>query len=403
MGTGKILNRKHSDTINAVVEGAKQRLKNPFYLFTDKQATIVTYYNTNIEKTKTDEDSKLMYSYIGDNAPLRFNKIENAYLFGINKMELDSQLEEFGLESSAIEGEAYVLPDTFQPYPQDYFIINHMDNKKLVFKVTTVSQDTFEDGANFWKIGYRLSLTDCNNNNPDDQVVDNFIMITTTIGTNMKSVIKKTDYLIIDNLEELLNEMKNYYQQLFFKNRLQTFIFDYNEDHFYDAYMIEFLKRNNILSGSDKYVYVEHQVPLSGTFGIEYANTFFYSLEKHSKDRIKMPPAYATVINDRSTLFYHRPDDYYQISYRYIASSAYTIHTVEEELLDMILNKKEYSKDNPLAYNNVIIRYLNNIDIDNDLIDIIRNMSFEPNMKMFYAIPEVIFVLERYIDSLLSK
>ena len=403
MGTGKILNRKHSDTINAVVEGAKQRLKNPFYLFTDKQATIVTYYNTNIEKTKTDEDSKLMYSYTEQDSPLRFNKIENAYLFGINKMELDSQLEEFGLESSAVEGEAYVLPDTFQPYPQDYFIINHMDDKKIIFKVTSVSQDTFEDGANFWRIGYKLTATSADNYDLEGQVVDNFIMITTTIGTNMKSVIKKTDYLIIDNLEELLNEMKNYYQQLFFKNRLQTFIFDYNEEHFYDAYMIEFLKRNNILSGSDKYVYIELQVPLSGTFGIDYANTFFYTLEKRSLNRLRIPPAYATVIKDRSTLFYHRPDDYYQISYKYIASSAYTIHTVEEELLDMILNKKEYSKDNPLAYNNAMIPYLNNMEIDNDLIDIIRNMPFEPNVRMFYAIPEVIFVLEKYIESLLLK
>ena len=86
-----------------------------------------------------------------------------------------------------------------------------------------------------------------------------------------------------------------------------------------------------------------------------------------------------------------------------MASSAYTIHTVEEELLDMILNKKEYSKDNPLAYNNAMIRYLNNMEIDNDLIDIIRNMPFEPNVRMFYAIPEVIFVLEKYIESLLLK
>ena len=73
-----------------------------------------------------------------------------------------------------------------------------------------------------------------------------------------------------------------------------------------------------------------------------------------SLNRLRIPPAYATVIKDRSTLFYHRPDDYYQISYKYMASSAYTIHTVEEELLDMILNKKEYSKDNPLAYKDCV-------------------------------------------------
>ena len=43
------------------------------------------------------------------------------------------------------------------------------------------------------------------------------------------------------------------------------------------------------------------------------------------------------------------------------------------------------------------------MEIDNDLFDIIKNMPFEPNVRMFYAIPEVIFVLEKYIESLLLK
>lgn len=400
---GKFINHRHTDTINAVIEGSKERLKNPYYLFTDKKATIVTYYNTNIDKTTTDEDSKLMYSYTNGDTPLKFNKIENAYLFGIDRMELDLQLEEYGVESSPIEGEAYVLPDTFTPYPQDYFTINHVDDVRMIFKVISVSMDTFQDGANFWKIGYRLSLADADNDRLEDQVVDNYIMITNTVGTNLKCIIRKSEYNLIETLESYLTDLKTYYQNLFFKNRLQTFIYEYKENFFYDPYLIEFMKRNSILSGADKYVYVEHQTPLPQTFSIDYANTFFYSLEtRGEKYGIKVPPAYGIEITDKATLFYHRPDPYYQITYRYVASSAYTLETVENELLSMITDKKEYAKDNPLAYNNLIIRYFNNIELRDDTIEILQNLALEPNIKMYYAIPEIIFVLEQYIKTLMK-
>lgn len=398
---GKFLDKTYKSTISSLVDGANERLKNPFYLYTDKQATIVTYYNINTEKTTMDDDSKLMYSYTNGETPLRFNKILNAYIYGIERVTTNLNLEEYGVESDPIEGEAYVLPNSFTPYPQDYFTIDYLKDR-MIFKITNVTMDTFENDANFWKISYRLSVADAELDRLESQVVDTYVMNVSSLGTNLKVVINKTDYDMIESLEDTLVEMKNYYQDLFFKNRLQTFTYEYDGRNFYDPYMIEFLKRNNILSGSDRYVYVEHAVPIDRTFGIDYANTFFYSLEARKK--LMAPIGYAWELQSKATLLYQRPEEYYVVTYKPIATTAYPIETVEPNLLDMINNKQEFSSDNPLRYNNFLIRYLSLEDtLRSDTIDIIQGMSFEPNMKMFYAIPEIIFVLEQYIRNILKK
>ena len=69
----------------------------------------------------------------------------------------------------------------------------------------------------------------------------------------------------------------------------------------------------------------------------------------------------------------------------------------------MIKEKKEFTLDDPRCYNNIIIRYFNGIEFSDDIFKIIRNMSYEPNIKMFYAIPMIIFVLEQYIRKLVQN
>ena len=400
---GKFLDKTYKNTISSLVEGANERLKNPYYLYTDKQATIVTYYNANINSTTTDEDSNTMYSYYDENAPIRFNKILNAYLYGINRIELDLQLEEFGVESSDIEGEAYILPNTIRPWPQDYFTIDYLNNSRMIFKVKSVNMDTFENGANFWKIEYRLSIANADDTTLESQVVDTYVMNIKTVGTNLQPLIQKASYDLIEQLEAVLTDMKNYYQDLFFRNRLQTFTFSYQGYNFYDAYLIEFMKRNKVLSGSDKYVYVEHAIPVERTFGLDYSNTFFHSLE--TRRNLKAPCGYATLIRSKASLLYQRPENYYDINYRQLSAPllAFPIETVEPNLLAMVEDKQEFAADNPLRYNNIIIRYLCGEDLGTDTVDIIQEMSYEPNLKMFYAIPEIIFVIEQYIKNMLKN
>lgn len=399
---GKFIKTTYNETVSSLVDGNNQRLNNPFYQYTDKKPTIVTFYNVNATNTTTDEGSEQMYSYTDADSPIRFDKIIGAYLFGMPRVETNLQLEEFGLESDTIEGEAYIPPGTFTPYDQSYFTIDYVHDDRMIFKVTSVTMDTFQNNGNWWKIEYRLSMADADHDRLENQVVRTYRMLIDNIGTESKCVLEEDTYSLIEDLEDRLTTMKNYYQELFFKNRLQTFTYEYDGRNFYDPYMIEFLKRNYILSGSDKFVYVEHAIPLRPTFSIDYDNTFFRSLELKGK-KLRVPTGYGLMVTDEATLFFHRPDDYYEVTYREIDPTAYPLETVDGRLLSMVQDQVEFDKDQPEAYNNILIRYLIGKELDGDTINLIDQMSFYPNMQMFYAIPEIIFVLEQYIKTLLKR
>ena len=190
---GKFLDTTYVGTINSILDSQKSRLDNTFYTFTDKTPTTVTYYNIDTSNTTLDEGSILAYSYTDGDSPIRYNKIKDAVLFGMERIQVQMESGDFGIEADSIEGEAYIPPNAFKPYPQDYFIINHTDEEYL-FKVTNVSLDTLPTGANMYKIAYKLSSHDSDNTDIDDLVVDNFVMDTTNIGTNLSLVLKSDDY-----------------------------------------------------------------------------------------------------------------------------------------------------------------------------------------------------------------
>ena len=62
-----------------------------------------------------------------------------------------------------------------------------------------------------------------------------------------------------------------YYRSLFYSNKTQTFIFSYDDHNFYDSYMIEFIKRHDIMNTGDlDYLHVAHQLPTRATFALDY-------------------------------------------------------------------------------------------------------------------------------------
>ena len=83
---GKFINTKYYDTQESLVNMHQDLVQNPFYLFNDKKGTRVTYYNINTEKTTLDPASKLAYTNIGDESPIRYNIIHDMYLYQFNKL-----------------------------------------------------------------------------------------------------------------------------------------------------------------------------------------------------------------------------------------------------------------------------------------------------------------------------
>ena len=113
-----------------------------------------------------------------------------------------------------------------------------------------------------------IKIADITNNNP------NLIRI-----FSFKSIIKTSDYKLIESLEVFVDRLKEYYIDLFYEDRVQTFIFYLAESRMYDPCMIEFLIRNNILKRKRNFLHVTHQLEMNKTFSLEYDCSLFRSLE----------------------------------------------------------------------------------------------------------------------------
>lgn len=411
---GKFVNKNYKDTVDSIVDIGKDLLKNPYYLFNDKKACSVNYYHISAEKSTMDEASRIPYSELGDDCPFRFNLIKDFFVYGIERVQLSLENGDQGLESGEIAGEAIILPGTITPYPGDYFEIQHIHDSTWLFRVNQVDKDTLDDGANIWKISYKLEHTD--NSNIINLIADDYTMVIDYVGTEYNPILKSNKYEVIKDLDDICVQLKRYFKELFYNDKVQTFIFtNVYEDKFYDPYMIEFLIRNKIMenSGQKDYIYIDHKLPVPKTFSIDYNNTFFRSFESKDKKHLlkSMKESTADYISNIISIFNSRPEDYFQLNYKVYTYEDVSIcgsnsHNVldcfPKEIVENIVNGELFKEEDKYIYN-IMVKYFNNIDYEEIDFECVESIDYSTDMHIFFLIPIIIFCLESYIVSEITK
>lgn len=401
---GKFSDTKYIKTIDNLVESSKDKIKNPYYIFSDKKPTKVTYYNQNIELSTLDESTGLYGAHVGKDSPFKFNKINNFLLYGIERISVQLDVGDFGTESAPINGNAIILPNTVVPRPGDFFSISYLKEKAL-FKIISVTHDTLDTGANIYNLEYSLELADAIDT-IENQVAKSFEFIVTNVGTDFKTLIQSEDYKLINEIERLIEDLIVRFSNTFFDPRLQTFIFNHEGYKMYDPFLIEFFRRNNVLSFGDEYVYVDHAMATNRTFAMDYQKTIFYNLENPDYDLNCKVIASADMIQDPNSLFSTRLDDYYWINYvnrSFVIGSQ--IYIFDMDIIEHIRNNIEYERGNTKEVYNIWIRYFNrkNDYINGDLLSKIRCMDSMDNLNYFYTLAITIYILEQYVKGSLIK
>ena len=403
--SGKFIDTSYNETIDSLVGSMKELLKNPYYMWSDKTATSCTYWNINSTKSTLDEGSRLTYSDIGIDSSIKFNKIKNFMLYGLDQVTVELERDEFGIESGPIESEAIILPNTIEPTPNDLFSINYL-NEDILFRVTEVNFDTLDNGSNLYRIKYKLEkINDLEK--MEAHTSETFVMITKNVGTNYSSVIREECYDFLDYLDKFLVQLKKYYKTLFYSSRVQTFIFKYLGRLYYDPYMIEFLINNKILEGDDEYIHIMHQTRISGKFPIEYNKTFLSCVEKKDLCNLRRYKynANCALINEFNTIFDDRIEPYYQINYEAYLPQIASIPCFLDDLMDHIEDDTLFDKaeDYNFLYYNIIVKYFNNEEITQDDLDVFEMLDYEQNVYLYYALPVVIFCLENKAKNILAN
>ena len=414
---GKILDTTYHETIENITSFYGNLINNSFYDLNDKKPTIVTYYNINKSYSSLDPGAKIAYDNIGDKTPFRFNMIENFIIYGINRVELQTAIEEFGTEAEKISGDAFILPNTIIPTEGDYFEIPYVKDSTWLFMVNDVQQDTLKNGSNVYKITYRLEYVD--HDRLKNAVVDTFKMIEKREGTNIVRIVNNRDYATAKKMDAVAVKLKGYFNELFYNPKVQTFTYvDLTEWRMYDPFMVEFLIRNKILANGDhtSYIHVCHQLPINKTFTIDYDNTIFraFELQDIEKLRTSIRSIVAEEIISYGTTFYARYETYFKAKY-IRERNEYTGTSLEDEFFYPIINKEyvdeithqDLNHPSPL-WINIIIKHF--ADKDNDRITITEeelksldnDLIMADSMRMFYLIPLVIYCLETAIEKVLN-
>ena len=400
---GKFSDTKYIKTIDSLVDATKDKLNNPYYLFADRKPTKVTYYNQNVEKSTLDEASGLYGAHIGKDSPFKFNKINDFLLYGLGKITTDYDVGEFGTESSNITGDCIILPNTIEPKPGDFFYISYI-KENVLFKVTTVSADTLDTGANIYRLEYSLEHTNAIEQ-IESQVEKRFNFLVNNIGTDFKAIIQDCDYDIIEKLECLVESLIVYFNNIFFSPRLQTYVYNHDGWMMYDPFVIEFFIRNDVLKFGEEYQYVSHACSTNKTFGMDYTKTFFNCLEHPDQDIKCSTIATADMITDPNSLFAARLEYYYSVNYIDKTPYKTRFHVLDMDIIEHIKNNEMYEKGNNKEIYNLWIAFFNNNKdfITGDIISLIKNADYMDNMSCFYTLAVSIYILEQYMKNLLAK
>lgn len=402
----------------------KRITDNPFYFFTNMPMTKVTFYNIDKNETTLDEVIDNTYNFIGPASGLRFDKINGVILYGIQRMELNIDMGEWGTEADPIEGDAVLPPNTFVPYVNSYFSIDYINQpgKEVLFRVTSVNIDTFPNGSNFYKINYKLESI---GEDISPQVVKEYQYLSSNVGRGNVLVDSDT-YNMMNSYSSIIENLKQAYFELFFQESTQTFVFKYGfyDYFFYDPYLIEFMIRNKIYSASgDKYIYLSQPAWPPMYFNIDYNHTIFKYVED-LKSTICYFYGYGLLVQDPMSLLTHRLEPYYMITVRdddgtnlvgcplleriplfdtdLVKLLGYGLDKDKNKICKCDCDCNSVLKDLPnyKKYYEILYDYFNGIPISYSLIESINDIKFVPCKELYYTIPLLIYIIQKTVSDL---
>ncbi len=223
----------------------EDRIKSPSSRFIDTTPTFTTFYHIDVDESTTDEGFLDVATIVGNNSPIRYNKVENFPLYGIEQMVLQLQDTEEGLDSS-YEGEAVILPGTIKPLQNDFFIIPVLKDDYM-FRITDIQYDNIMND-NYYRISFRLEYIDqLKIDEIENQKLDDYVCILENIGTESKCIIEKSVFNRVSDINNMYHNMIEFYISMFYSEKHNVVMGDLEFGRFlYDPLQIEFINKHEL-------------------------------------------------------------------------------------------------------------------------------------------------------------
>lgn len=228
----------------------ENRFKSPTARFIDTTPVFVTYYHVDMDNTTVDEGFLDVASVIGHRSPIRFNKIKNFPLYGMDQIVLNIAEDDQGLDTTW-DGDGIVLPKTIKPVPNDFFVIPTLKDY-YIFRVTNIQYDTVMPD-NYYKIEFKLEYIDSTKlEEIEKQVLEEHICVLENIGTETNCIIEKSSYQKIKEIEKMYAEIKDLYMAMFYNDRHNVFLCEIEDNKLlYDPLQTYFINIHKLFNNKN--------------------------------------------------------------------------------------------------------------------------------------------------------
>ena len=386
---------QQSQLIQNNVEKYQDRFSSQFNRLQQQPPTYVTYFHINNIESLTDTGLQNVEKIIGKNSPLRYNEVKNFPLYGIGQIQLNLSDQEEGLNVD-YDGQALFLPNTIEPLPNDFFLINYLD-KPCLFMVTEVHYDTVMS-HNYYQVEFTLrNISDAEIKDLQKQVTDRFTCDTYCIGTEEKWLIRDDNIESLNKLKSIVSDMLRDYKTSFYDERTNTFLFQpYYTYIMYDRYLNRFINESSIYIDSNStnaLALVNEDVDRS--YDYEFKDSFFNAILTNKIKKVKDEYNYRDqkILNTESIFFYYDMD----------VCGCRTQFGFKEYLSeDMIKAIKGEDNKKDLRYT-IISDYLKGNITDIKTLDMeeLEDYNFnEYSEENYRIIPIIIYIFRQYLTKL---
>jgi hypothetical protein len=405
------------------------------YLQGNGTPVLVTYYNIDANNSTTELGSGTYDRRLGDNSPLRFNKILDFPVYGLKDFIPTIDPGEGGLMDMEMDMEVVILPNSIKPSPLDHFVYRFFDGnmnveRQVTFRVISIEHSSIKSN-NFYKLS--LTLADINDEHTveelDNQTISTFRTNIDLIGTNEQCIIEDTIFDRIGTIDNICDYLINSYMDVFYDDRYNALLLRDNNIGYplFDPYLTTFIIEHNILDTSKRYIVLmnyDNRYDVSRM----YNKTIYRSLEQQNDThlvRMSMKPhAFETTATNPFVYYGEEnvfsidlvkptePKDYveeFDIELvRYVTSKGnrFIYDYLDIELLNRIQTYQLYLEDentfsNSLMFSNIFIKFfkkgnMKDLVTDKD-IDNLQYFEVTDCKADFLYVPMIIYILRNYV------
>ena len=258
------------------------------------------YYRLRKSSGRGNFNSKDRFDSETDVDEVQFNLIEEMILLDFTiSSTYESNVDGQADKSLKQDGTAKLPPRTFIPTTNDMFVAKIDDHHNL-YRIINVDYETFEDDG-YHVISFDLREKDFNYETDlgvrmKAGLNDTFVFVLRNLGNDMRAVLLKTEYLLIEQMRSLYFEYEKVFNNFYYSETLGTYRIkqeDYELSYpdevissgdIYDQSLVRFMKQHGIFL---KYNSIQDVTEYGGVSSRIYIQTIFDAITTRNRRNLR--------------------------------------------------------------------------------------------------------------------